>query len=448
MKQAHYIWFLILGGLLTVYLLTDFGNTAVLSDTKKNIYSLLTPIALGLIILELVFCWLARKDYYTFQESVANFGTALGNQTTNILVAVFVYVTYGFLWNNFHIFDVDMHQWWHWLFLLVGIDFLFYWFHRWGHEINILWAAHSPHHSAEEMNLMVGLRASVTQRLFSFFFLWPLTILGFDPINIYIMTGVHLFIGYWHHTEALPKFWKWIEYVFNTPSHHRVHHGVNLQYLDKNYAEFLILWDRIFGTFEEEHEKVVYGMYNGPKSWNPIKINFHYYIQLWNDAVAAPYWWDKLRIWFMPLMWRPRGLAPKEAIKEITLENQVRYQTIMFPKAKDYLIVHMILTLVLMLFIINADSPWTSMERWIGAALLWHSVVNMSGILESKQWLIASELMRLFFLPLAFILFNDWHTNPLMTVVVITTALTSMAWTIRYFSPRKESSKKNFDLNI
>ncbi|MCP4439057.1 MAG: sterol desaturase family protein [Aureispira sp.] len=435
MKAGHYIWLIFLGGLLTTYLFVDFGNVAEVSETKRNIYTLLTPIAIGLIILELIYCWLARKDHFTFQESVANFGTALGNQTTNVLVAVFVVVTYGFLHSNFHIIDFDMGNWWNWLILLLGIDFLFYWFHRWGHEVNILWAAHSPHHSAEEMNLLVGLRASVTQRLFSFFVLWPLTIVGFEPMHIYIMTGVHLFIGYWHHTEVLPKFWRWIEFVFNTPSHHRVHHGVNLQYLDKNYAEFLIVWDRIFGTFEEEDEKVVYGMYNGPQSWNPIKINFHYYIELWKDAVAAPYWWDKIRIWFMPLMWRPRGLPPKEPIQEITLENQVRYQSIMFPKAKAYLVVHMLLTLGLMMFIINAGSPWTSMERWIGAAILWQTVVNMSGILESKSWLIASELMRLIFLPTIFILFNDWYSNPLLMAAVIVPALLSIAWTLKYFKP-------------
>lgn len=444
MKAGHYIWLIFFGGFLTAYLFVDFGNIAEVSEAKRNIYTLLTPIAIGLIILELIFCWLARKDHFTFQESVANFGTALGNQTTNVLVAVFVVVTYGFLWENFHLIDFDMDNWWNWLILLLGIDFLFYWFHRWGHEVNILWAAHSPHHSAEEMNLLVGLRASVTQRLFSFFVLWPMTIVGFEPMHVYIMTGVHLFIGYWHHTEVLPKFWRWIEYFFNTPSHHRVHHGVNLQYLDKNYAEFLIIWDRIFGTFEEEGDKVVYGMYNGPQSWNPIKINFHYYIQLWQDAVAAPYWWDKIRIWFMPLMWRPRGLPPKEAIQEITLANQVRYQSIMFPKAKIYLIVHMLLTLGLMMFIINAGSPWTSMERWLGAALLWQTVVNMSGILESKSWLLVSELMRLIFLPTIFILFNDWYTNPLLMGAVIAPALLSIYWALKYFRPLKTEQSESY----
>jgi sterol desaturase/sphingolipid hydroxylase (fatty acid hydroxylase superfamily) len=422
--------------------MTDLGQTPNISNTEKNIYSLLTPLAVGLVILELIYCWLARKDHFTFQESIANFCTAMGNQSTNVLVAVAVYFTYGYLWDNFHWLTITMDSahWYNWFILLLAIDFIFYWVHRWGHEVNILWAAHSPHHSAEEMNLMVGLRASITQRLMSFLFFWPLTIIGFEPFDIYMMTGVHLFIGYWHHTEVIPKFWRWIEYVFNTPSHHRVHHGVNLKYLDKNYAEFLIIWDRIFGTFEEETDKVVYGMYNGPKSWNPIKINFHYYITLWETAVAAPYWWDKIRIWFMPLTWQPRGLPEYVPNEEITLENQVRYQSVMFKNSKGYLIIHLLICLVMMLFIINGDSSWTTFERWIGAAFLWHTIVNLSGILESQAWLFVSEITRLIFMPIGIILFNDWYTEPLYIAVIFSVAIFSAFWTISYFKPNQISS--------
>lgn len=436
-RTAHIAWIFILSLLLVIYYMTDFGQAANLSNTEKNIYSLLTPLAVGLVILELIYCGLARKTYITFQESIANFCTAIGNQSTNVLVAVAVYFTYGYLWENFHwlTISMDTEHWYNWFILLLGIDFIFYWVHRWGHEVNILWAAHSPHHSAEEMNLMVGLRASITQRLMSFLFFWPLTIIGFEPFDIYMMTGVHLFIGYWHHTDVLPKFWRWIEFVFNTPSHHRVHHGVNLKYLDKNYAEFLIIWDRIFGTFEEETDKVVYGMYNGPKSWNPIKINFHYYITLWEKAVAAPYWSDKLRIWFMPLTWQPRGLPEYIPNEEITSENQVRYQSVMFDHSKAYLIIHLLLCLGMMLFIINGDSGWTTFERWIGAAFLWHTIVNLSGILESKDWLFVSEITRLIFMPIGLILFNDWYTEPLYLAFILGTALLSAFWTTAYFRP-------------
>jgi sterol desaturase/sphingolipid hydroxylase (fatty acid hydroxylase superfamily) len=434
-KSAHIIWFLVLSIALVFYWITDFGNAAELSSAQKNIYSLIAPIAIAMVIIELVYCALTQKDYISYQESVVNFGTALGNQTTNLLVAVAVYFTYGWLWENFQLFHLplDWEHWYNSILLLVGIDFLFYWFHRFGHEVNILWAAHSPHHSAEEMNILVGLRASVTQRLLSFVFLWPLTIIGFTPFDVYMMTGLHLFMSLWHHTEVIPKFWRWIEFFFNTPSHHRVHHGVNFQYLDKNFSEMLIIWDRLFGTFEEEHEKVVYGMYDGPQSWNPIKINFHYYIQLWNLAVAAPYWTDKIKIWFMPLTWRPRGLPEYVPNEEITLENQIRYQSNPFDKSKTYILLHLILCLALMAFIISPGLGWTTLEKWIGAALLWHTIVNLSGILEARPWLYASEMMRLPFLCLIVLLFNNWYANPVAVGVAVLVAVVSMYWTHLYF---------------
>lgn len=444
LKGSHLIWGALLGGALVFYGMTNWGQAAQLSEQQRNIYSLITPFAIIMLLMEMAYSAIAGRKLFNFQESIANFGTALGNQTSNLLVAAFVYVTYDWLWSNFHWLELplDGAHWYNIILLLVGIDFIFYWVHRWGHQVNILWAAHSPHHSAEEMNLMVGLRASVTQRLMSFFFFWPLTLLGFHPFDIYMMTGVHLFMSYWHHTEVIPKLGRWFEYIFNSPSHHRVHHGMNFQYLDKNFSEMLIIWDRLFGTFEEEDEKVVYGMYNGPESWNPIKINFHYYLQLWELAKAAPYWTDKIKIWFMPLTWRPRGLPPYQPNTEITVENQVRYQSIMFARAKGYLVFHMILCLFLMVFIITPSLGWTTMERWLGAAILWHTIVNLSGILESRAWLYTSELMRLSFLGLIGVLFNDWHTQPVYLVLVGAITVVSMWWTHRNFHPYRALPKE------
>ena len=370
-----------------------------------NIYATLTPVAIIFIFVEVALCWYYKKYLISFEEFIANFGTALGNQTVNVLVAVGVYFVYGYLWQHYRIIDHIEMTWYNFILLLLGVDFIFYWVHRWGHHINIMWAAHSPHHSAEEMNFAVALRASVTQRLFSFFFFWPLTIIGFSPIDIYAMTGIHLFIAFLHHTELIPKLWNWIEYLFTTPSHHRVHHGVNFKYLDKNFGEFLIIWDRLFGTFEQEQEKVVYGMYHGPQSWNPININFHYYRTLWGDAVAAPHAVDKLKIWFMPLGWRPRGLPALEPIVETTPANQQKYRTAIFPKAKIYLVVQLVLGVALMLYVIKPNSGWTTPERWIGAIMLWHAIINWSGILESKSWVFISENIRIAYSTIAIIVF-------------------------------------------
>ncbi len=400
---------------------------------ETNIYVYLTPIALIFIIAEVFFSWYYKRGYISFNEAIANFGTALANQTTNVLLMAGVYIVYGFLWENFRIFTIEIN-WWSSILLLLGVDFVFYWVHRWGHSINILWAAHSPHHSAEEMNFFVAVRASVTQRLSSFLFFWVLTIIGFQPIHIYTMTGLHLFIAFLHHTEFIPKLWRPIELIFTTPSHHRVHHGVNFQYLDKNFGEFLIIWDRIFGSFAEENEKVVYGIYDHPKSWNPISINFHFYIILWKLAVAAPFWWDKIRVWFMPAGWRPRGLEVGEKV-EITTANQVRFRPDMFANGKIYLVLQAVLAIILMMFVIGKNF-WSVEQRWIGAFLLWWQIINWGGILEAKSWILVSENLRIIITTLIVWSFSNYFQPSPIVLGLLATSIFSIVWTNLYFRPQ------------
>ncbi|HUF03483.1 MAG TPA: sterol desaturase family protein [Aridibacter sp.] len=409
---------------------------------ETNIYVYLTPLALAFIALEMFFSWYYRKGYVSFQEAVANFGTALGNQTMNVLVAAGVYVVYGYLWENFRLLTIEMNVL-TFILLLLGVDFIFYWVHRWGHAINIMWAAHSPHHSAEEMNFFVALRASVTQRLTSFLFFWPLTLIGFHPAHIYLMAGIHLFIAFLHHTEFIPKLWRPIELIFTTPSHHRVHHGVNFKYLDKNFGEFLIIWDRVFGSFEEEQEKVVYGIYDHPKSWNPVSINFHFYVVLLKLAIAAPNWWDKIRIWFMPTGWRPRGLEAPPKI-EITTDNQAKFRPAMFSMSKPYLAVQVVAGIVLMMGIISDVFEWGTAAKWFGAFLLWWQIVNWAGIMEARSWLWISELLRLTATFSALVLiYGDANFAGLLTGGAAFTAACGL-WTLTFF--RRSASRLSFAL--
>lgn len=399
---------------------------------ETNVYFYVTPVALAFLLLEIAACWALKKKYITFNEAIANFGTQLGNQTRNILVMVGVYFVYGYLWEHFRILTIPVN-WWSSILLLLGVDFVFYWVHRWGHEINILWAAHSPHHSAEEMNFFVALRASVTQRLCSFLFFWVLTIVGFTPAHIYTVVAIHLFIAFLHHTELIYKFPRTIEWLFTTPSHHRVHHGVNLQYLDKNYSEFLIVWDRMFGTFEEEKEPVAYGILDHPGTWNPIQINFHFYIRLWKLAVAAPFWWDKIRIWFMPAGWVPRGLEKHEK-PSITRENQVKFRPEMFANAKLYLIVQVVLGLALMIGVISNLYGWTTGEKWFGAGLLWWQIINWSGILEAKSWTWLSESLRNIVTPVAVVVMSDLIPQSGILAIAAISFL-CFVWTLTFFRP-------------
>lgn len=372
-----------------------------------NIYAFITPLVLILLIAEILFCLKKKNGYYNFQDTIANLGTGIGNQCVNLAVALFVYKFYGWLY-QFAPWQVPA-TWYNLLLLLILQDFIFYWFHRTGHTINIFWAAHGPHHSSEELNLSVGIRASFTQRLFQFlFFDWILVLFGFSPEMVYSMAAVHLFLAYWHHTRVIHKL-GWFEKWFVTPSHHRVHHGVNTQYLDKNFSEFLIIWDKWFGTFEEEKEPICYGVTHPPRNWDPIAINLQYWKQLWDDAVAAPNWWDKFRLWFMPLGWRPPGVGEHFPRKGYTLSEQVKYQSIPLKGAASYLIFQTVGGLAFMYFTINQGFPFGWTVRILMSAAIFLMIISWGGIMQSRRWAKAVETLRLLLMGVLLIGVLDYH---------------------------------------
>lgn len=360
-----------------------------------NIYAFIVPVVLILLIAELIIDFVGKKGLYRFQDTITNLGTGIGNQCVNLAVAFFVYKFYGWIY-DFVPWKIPQ-LWYTWVILLLLQDFVFYWFHRAGHTINAFWAAHMPHHSSEELNLSVGIRASFTQRLFQFlFFDWVLVLIGFSPEMVYAMAALHLLLAYWHHTRLIPKL-GFIEKIFVTPSHHRVHHGVNPQYIDKNYSEFLIIWDRWFGTFEEEQEEICYGITHPPRTWDPIFVNFQYWKQLWDDAVAAPNWWDKIRIWFMPLGWRPRGLEQAPVDKRIgyTKAEQIKYTSQMFKGAKPYLLVQIMGSMLYLYLTINMANAFEGTDRILLSGGIFAMIIAWGGILQAKKWAIVVEIGRL-----------------------------------------------------
>lgn len=361
-----------------------------------NVYAYITPIVLLLLLAEILVSVIGKKKLYTFQDTVANIGTGIGNQCVNLAVVFLVMKFYGWLWTiaPWHIPD----KWYYGVLLLFISDFVFYWFHRTGHSLNIFWAAHMPHHSSEELNLSVGVRASFTQRLFQFlFFDWVLVLIGFSPEMVYAVAGIHLLIAFWHHTRLINKL-GWVEKIFVTPSHHRVHHGVNPQYLDKNFSEFLIIWDRIFGTFEEEKEEVCYGLTHPPRTWDPIFINFQFWKQLWDDFIAAPYWWDKIRLWFMPLGWRPRGLEEASTEKKrigYNLDEQTKYSSVQFKGLRPYLVIQIVLSLIVLMITTNLKLPLSVYDRVLLSAVIFVMIISWGGLMRAKIWAGAMEIVRI-----------------------------------------------------
>jgi sterol desaturase/sphingolipid hydroxylase (fatty acid hydroxylase superfamily) len=228
------------------------------------------PIVFAIVLLEV---WLGHKranQSYYWKDSAASLTLLTVNMIFSLALAggslLFYYWVY-----QFKLFDFSS-GWLTWLLLVLAIDFCFYWFHRASHRVRVLWTVHINHHSSQYMNLITGMRQAFFGPVVRLFFFWPIMLIGFDPLMFATAGVIGTVGGFWVHTEQIKKMPAWFEYIFNTPSHHRVHHGSNPEYIDKNYGNLLIIWDRLFGTFAPEQVKPVYGLTQNINSYNPIKI--------------------------------------------------------------------------------------------------------------------------------------------------------------------------------
>ena len=211
-------------------------------------------------------------------------------------------------------FTIPM-TWWTWVIGLLIADFTYYWMHRLEHEHRILWASHSVHHSSKEYNLTISLRLSIIEGFFEWAFLIPMILIGFNPFQAIMCLIFIVQYQTWIHTEKIYKL-GWLDEVLNTPSVHRVHHGSNRKYLDKNYGGVLMIWDKIFGTFQREEEKVIYGLTKNVNTFNPITINFIEYKNIWKEVKKCNSINDKLRIIFGNLIWKPQYFKTKQLKNE------------------------------------------------------------------------------------------------------------------------------------
>ncbi len=209
---------------------------------------------------------------------------------------------------------LDPGDWWVWVLLFFADDFSYYWFHRISHESRAFWASHVVHHSSQHYNLSTALRQTWVPMTYFPFWLW-LPAVGFEPWMVLLAQSWSLIYQFWIHTEKIRRLPRWFESIFNTPSHHRVHHGVNEQYLDRNYAGILIIWDRLFGTYEPEGERVRYGLTTQLRTFRPVRVAFHEYIAMWHDMKRASGVRNKLGVVFRGPGWTPPGVTETEATR-------------------------------------------------------------------------------------------------------------------------------------
>jgi hypothetical protein len=285
-------------------------------------------------------------------------------------------------------------SWWVWLTAFVLYDFCYYWKHRLGHEMNILWAAHVVHHSSEEYNLTTALRQS-SSSLFSWIFYLPMALLGFDPILLITVGSLNLIYQFWVHTRHIPKL-GWYEWVFVTPSNHRVHHAQNQIYIDRNYGGVFIVWDRLFGSFQEEldSEPPIYGIRKALKSWNPLWANVHVYAQLCKDCWHANRWQDKLLIWFKRTGWRPTDVEQNYPLSKVDLTQFRKFDIPLTLINKFYSLMQYLLVVFVGLLLMLNIAVFTLAEQvWVVAFVLYGSV-SAGLVLENNPLAIYLEWIK------------------------------------------------------
>ncbi|WP_350291196.1 sterol desaturase family protein [uncultured Croceitalea sp.] len=365
-------------------------------ETYANALLYAIPFFTGLVLVEVLYGAFVKQQKHNVMDTVSSLSSGLTNIIKDSLGLVLVLVSYPFLVENLALFEIKITLV-VWLIAFIAIDFAGYWNHRLSHHINIFWNQHVIHHSSEEFNLACALRQSISNLVGYFaLLLIPAAILGVPNKVIAILAPIHLFAQFWYHTQHIGKL-GWLEYLIVTPSQHRVHHAINPEYIDKNLGQILSIWDRMFGTFQEELKDVPpqYGVLKPAATWNPILINFQHFWRLTKDAWRAKNLWDKLRIWFMPTGWRPMDVKEKYPIPIIDdVYNFKRYKPKSSIKLKAYAIFQLLANTALLLFMLYNYTEIGFNGLLFFSAFVFVGIFGYTSLMDRKLYAVWIETIR------------------------------------------------------
>ena len=352
------------------------------------------PAFILFVLLEAYYGYRKKKNFYRLNDTVSNFSLGIGSQISGALSKGLIFGMYIYIHDHFAFFHLPK-TWWSFALCIVLFDFLFYWAHRISHESNFLWGAHVAHQS-EEYNLSVALRQSWIHNLIAFFIFLPIPLLGFDPLTFGIAAGIDTLYQFWIHTRAIDKMHPLVEYFFNTPSHHRVHHAINPKYIDKNHAGVFIVWDRMFGTFrvEDNAEEITYGITTQFKSWNPVWANLHYYHEMMQKMKQMK-WKDKLHMIVARPGWLPEYMGGFQSVKEVDTATYSKYDADTTNLFRAYGTLQFIITLAGTIAYLDHFSTITLFYKWLFAGVLVLSIMIIGAIFERKKWIVWAEVARL-----------------------------------------------------
>jgi sterol desaturase/sphingolipid hydroxylase (fatty acid hydroxylase superfamily) len=388
------------------------------------------PAFLALIGLELAATRRLGRDAYRLADSVNDLSCGILDQLLVALFKAAAVAGYLFVYGRLRLFELSAGSAWVWVGCFLGVDFLYYWFHRLSHVVNALWAAHVVHHQSEEFNLSVALRQGALQAGFSWIFYLPLALLGFPPLVFLTCAAVDTLYQFWIHTRAIGKLGP-LEWVLNTPSHHRVHHACNPKYIDRNYAGALIVWDRLFGSFKEEEEEPAYGITKPLQSWNPVWANTHYWVEIAGQARRARRWRDKLRTLVARPGWRPEELGGFQPAPEITRASQRRFETSLPRGLAVYGLVQFSALLAATAVLLFSQDRVPRPALFAAALAVTVCLVVIGALFERKPWALRAEAARLLAVALTGGAWAAMGDAGLPALAVILTALASLAWLAR-----------------
>ena len=368
-----------------------------------DLIALAIPFFLLAIIAELVVNWVRGSGYFRSNDAINSLSAGILSTTTGYFTRLLTLFAWGIVLQNFALIDMPL-AWFDasprgialWITAALVWDFLYYWYHRCSHEISILWASHAVHHQSEDYNLTTALRQTSTGFLFSWLFYVPLFLVGFPLEVVIAVSAVNLIYQFWVHTQTVRRLGM-LDYIFVTPSNHRVHHAQNERYIDKNYGGMLILWDRLFGTFQDERDEdpVVFGVRKPLASWNPFWANLQVYDYLLFDARHTQRWRDKIGVWFRRTGWRPADVEAAYPRARADLDQFSKFNARPMPGLQAYVLVQFGVALLAALGISALFAARGLEAVLLPCLLLWAQLWTIGLLNEGRGYAVRAELVRL-----------------------------------------------------
>ena len=406
---------------------------------RMNLIALAVPFFLLALLLELAVDRFRRTGYYRSNDAINSLSAGILSESTGYFTKFLQYTIWGLVLSNFALFDIE-RSWFDAsasgiaLWVLAGVlwDFCYYWNHRLGHEISILWAAHAVHHQSEEYNLSTALRQTSSSFIFSWIFYVPLFLIGFPADVLITVAALNLIYQFWVHTQQIRRLGV-LDRILVTPSNHRVHHAQNEAYIDKNYGGIFILWDRLFGTFAEEadDDPVIFGVRKPLANWNPIWANFQVYDYLLFDAKHTRRWQDKIGVWFRRTGWRPADVAEAYPKSAVDLDNFQKFDPKISSFRRAYVMMQFGVVIISALLISASFATRGAAIIFVPCVLLWTQLYTLGLLNEDRLYAARFEWIRLaIIVPIGLFAMDEAFLTmtPLLWIVVSFYILGSLLW--------------------